>query len=76
MGLLSVDMDAELEGAEKLDESEIGEMLGDVEVHAELVFLLSSMLIFKIEDKAEMVFIEEVDFGFEVDGCLSGVEFF
>ena len=24
--------------------------------------------------KAE--FIEEVDFGFEVDGCLSGVEFF
>ena len=34
------------------------------------------MLIFHIEDETEMVFIEEVDFGFEVDGCLGGVEFF
>ncbi len=76
MGLLSVDMDAELEGAEKLDEGEVSKMFGNVEVHAELVFLFCSMLIFKIEDKAEMVFIEEVDFGFEVDGCLGGVEFF
>ena len=41
-----------------------------------VLFLFCSMLIFHIEDEAEMVFIEEVDFGFEVDGCLSGVEFF
>ena len=69
-------MDAELEGTEKLDESEVSKMLGDIEVHAELVFLLSSMLIFHIEDETEMVFIEEVDFGFEVDGCLGGIELF
>lgn len=69
-------MDAELEGTEKLDEGEVSKMFGNIEVHAELVFLLSSMVIFHIEDETEMVFIEEVDFGFEVDGCLGGVEFF
>ena len=73
MGLLSVDMDTELEGAEKLDESEIGTVLCGIEVDAELVFFLSSMEVFEIEDEAKMMLVEEVDFGFEIDGALGGV---
>lgn len=67
-------MNAEFEGTEKLDEGKIGEMLGDIEVHAELVFLLLPMEVFKIEDETKVMFIEEVDFGFEVDGALGGAE--
>ena len=64
MFLLSVDMDAEFEGAEKLDKSEVSKMFGDIEVDAELVFLFGSVHIFGVKDEAEMMFVEEVDFGF------------
>ena len=73
---LAVDMNAEFEGTEELDESEICEMFGNIEIHAEFVFLFGSMLIFHIEDETEMVFVEEVDFGLKIDGCFGGVEFF
>ena len=66
-------MDTELEGAEKLDESEISKVLSGIEVDAELVFFLSSMEVFEIEDEAKMMLVEEVDFGFEIDGALGGV---
>jgi hypothetical protein len=69
-------MDAELEGAEKLDESEISKVLSGIEVDAELVFFLSSMEVFEIEDEAKMMLVEEVDFGFEIDGALGGVQLF
>ena len=73
---LAVDMNAEFEGTEKLDEGKVSEMFGDIEVDAELIFLLLAMEVFHIEDEAKVMFIEEVDFGFEVDGALGGAEFF
>ena len=74
--MLAVDMNAEFKGTEKLDESKVGKVFGDVEVHAELVFLFLPMEIFEVKDETEVMFIEEVDFGFEVDGALGGVELF
>ena len=73
---LAVDMNAEFKGAEKLDKGEVGEMFGDVEVDAELIFLLLSVIVIQIEDEAKVMFIEEVDFGFEVNGALGGAELF
>ena len=73
---LAVDMNAEFEGTEKLDEGEVSEMFGDIEVDAELIFLFLSMTIVGIKDKAKVMFIEEVDFGFEVDGALGGAKLF
>ena len=69
---LAVDMNAEFEGTEKLDKGEVSKMFGDIEVDAELIFLLLSVIVIHIEDEAKVMFVEEVDFGFEVDGALGG----
>ena len=73
---LAVDMNAEFEGTEKLDKGEVSKMFGDIEVNAELIFLLLSVIVIHIEDEAKVMFVEEVDFGFEVDGALGGAELF
>ena len=71
-----MDVNAEFKGTKKLDESEVSKVFGDVEIDAELVFLFDSEVVFKVEDETEMMLVEEVDFGFEVDSAFGGVQIF